>query len=195
MCYWLGREWHTANRGHSNSQSQEGSVSARCYRSGAFGFASRPDDSDAAIVATLSLRIQRLLQEEARENWRGTIETTKDREPRLFVKRSCLKGASISPYLSAPSTHRFLLRLLQQRCTDTSSTEWLRYKHYIDIHRAPKRPSPKSTNELVCFWVFQQHRQRASSRVANCRFVELEQRRPHLLVRFGWWTLSKCVLG
>ena len=36
-----------------NSQSREGGVSARCYRSGAFGFASRPGDSDAAIVAAL----------------------------------------------------------------------------------------------------------------------------------------------
>ena len=37
-----------------NSQSREGGVSARCYRSGAFGFASRPGDSDAAIVAALA---------------------------------------------------------------------------------------------------------------------------------------------
>src|SRR5262249_17709111 len=31
----------------------EGGVSARCYRSGAFGFASQPGDSDAAIAAAL----------------------------------------------------------------------------------------------------------------------------------------------
>lgn len=37
-----------------NSQSTESGVSARCYRSGAFGFASRPGDSDAAIVAALA---------------------------------------------------------------------------------------------------------------------------------------------
>ena len=37
-----------------NSQSREGGVSARCYRSGAFGFASQPGDSDAAIVAALA---------------------------------------------------------------------------------------------------------------------------------------------
>ena len=37
-----------------NSQSREGGVSARCYRSGAFGFASRPGDSDAAIIAALA---------------------------------------------------------------------------------------------------------------------------------------------
>jgi TldD protein len=37
-----------------NSQSREGGVSARCYRSGGFALASRPSDSDAAIVATLA---------------------------------------------------------------------------------------------------------------------------------------------
>jgi len=37
-----------------NSQSREGGVSARCYRSGAFGFASRPGDGDPAIVAALA---------------------------------------------------------------------------------------------------------------------------------------------
>lgn len=37
-----------------NSQSMERGVSARCYRRGAFGFASRPGDSDAAIVAALA---------------------------------------------------------------------------------------------------------------------------------------------
>src|SRR5215471_3473905 len=36
-----------------NTASHEGGVSARCYRSGAFGFASRPGDSDAAIAAAL----------------------------------------------------------------------------------------------------------------------------------------------
>jgi TldD protein len=37
-----------------NSKSREGGVSARCYRSGAFGFASRPGDRDAAIAAALA---------------------------------------------------------------------------------------------------------------------------------------------
>ena len=37
-----------------SSQSREGCVSARCYRSGAFGFPSRPGDGDAVIVAALA---------------------------------------------------------------------------------------------------------------------------------------------
>jgi predicted Zn-dependent protease len=36
-----------------NSQSREGGVSARCHRSGAFGFASRPGDTDDAIETAL----------------------------------------------------------------------------------------------------------------------------------------------
>src|SRR5215813_5787176 len=36
-----------------NSDTHQGGVSARCHRSGAFGFASRPGDSDAAIGAVL----------------------------------------------------------------------------------------------------------------------------------------------
>src|SRR5215813_2260652 len=36
-----------------NTEAHEGGVSARCYRSGAFGFASQPGDSDAAIAAAL----------------------------------------------------------------------------------------------------------------------------------------------
>jgi TldD protein len=55
--------WHVNHATHltmrkgallQNSQSREGGVSARCYREGAFGFASRPGDSDAAIVAALA---------------------------------------------------------------------------------------------------------------------------------------------
>jgi TldD protein len=37
-----------------NSQSREGGVSARCYRSGAFGFASRPGDTEEATKAALA---------------------------------------------------------------------------------------------------------------------------------------------
>jgi TldD protein len=37
-----------------NTEAREGGVSARCYRSGAFGFASRPGDNNAAIAAALS---------------------------------------------------------------------------------------------------------------------------------------------
>ena len=37
-----------------NSQSREGGVSARCHRSGAFGFASRPGDTDDAIETALA---------------------------------------------------------------------------------------------------------------------------------------------
>src|SRR5262245_19693597 len=37
-----------------NTASREGGVSARCYRSGAFGFASRPGDGDAAIASALA---------------------------------------------------------------------------------------------------------------------------------------------
>src|SRR5215475_3273209 len=36
-----------------NTESHESGVSARCYRSGAFGFASRPGDSEAAIATAL----------------------------------------------------------------------------------------------------------------------------------------------
>jgi len=37
-----------------NSDTHQGGVSARCHRSGAFGFASQPGDSDAAISAVLA---------------------------------------------------------------------------------------------------------------------------------------------
>ena len=37
-----------------NTEAHEGGVSARCYRSGAFGFASVPGDNDSAIAAALA---------------------------------------------------------------------------------------------------------------------------------------------
>jgi TldD protein len=37
-----------------NTEAHEGGVSARCHRSGAFGFASRPGDGDSAIAAALA---------------------------------------------------------------------------------------------------------------------------------------------
>src|SRR5436190_7016282 len=37
-----------------NTEAREGGVSARCYRSGAFGFASQPGDNDVAIAAALA---------------------------------------------------------------------------------------------------------------------------------------------
>ena len=51
--------------------------------------------------------------------------------------------------------------------------------------------TPKSANELACFWVFQDNCQRASSRIADCGFVELDQRRPHFLERLRWRAVSK----
>ena len=39
-----------------NTQVEKRGISARCYRGGAFGFASRVDDGDAAIEAVLPRR-------------------------------------------------------------------------------------------------------------------------------------------
>jgi hypothetical protein len=43
---------------------------------------------------------------------------------------------------------------------------------HSDVQRTPKRPCPKSADQFVSFRVFQKHRQRASSRIAKCGFVE-----------------------
>src|SRR5262249_11945495 len=103
------------------------------------------------------------------------------------------KRVSIRPHLRASAAHCFVFPVPHEGGSNSSSSQWLRNKHYVNVQRTPKRSRPKSTDDFICCGIFQQHRQRASGRVADSSFIELEQRHRHFFERFGWWALSSFV--